>query len=110
MFRFRFLFAAVVMAATAFPMSASLAANRNVEIINRTGVTMSGFYASRVSTSDWEENIIKGQPLRSGKSVVIDIDDGTGACRFDFKAVFTDGDEVISEDNNVCKLEKFTFE
>lgn len=110
MFSFRSLFAAAVIAATALPMSVSVAADRRVEIVNRTGVTMSAFHASRASTSDWEENIIKGRPLRSGQSIIIDIDDGTGACKFDFKGTFTDGEEVVSEDNDVCTLEQFVFE
>lgn len=107
---FRSLFVAAVLAVSALPVSVSFAADRRVEIVNRTGVTMSAFHASRVSTSDWEENIIKGQPLRSGQSIIIDLDDGTGACRLDFKGTFSDGEEVISEDNDVCTLEQFVFE
>lgn len=71
---------------------------------------MVAFYASRANVTDWEENILAGQKLKSGSSIVIDIDDGTKGCVYDFKAVFSDGDEVVSEDNNVCELELFTFE
>ncbi|AWB34581.1 hypothetical protein [Orrella marina] len=110
MSRFRSLFTAAVVAATVLPMSVSFAADRRVEIVNHTGVTMSAFHASRASTSDWEENIIRGQSLRSGQSIIIDLDDGTGACKFDFKGTFTDGEEVVSENNDVCTLEQFVFE
>ena len=71
---------------------------------------MVAFHASRVKVSDWEENILGGDKLKSGTSLVINIDDGSGGCKYDFKAVFADGEEVISEDNNVCELELFTFE
>lgn len=40
---------------------------------------------------------------------MINIDDGSGYCKYDFLAVFDDGDEVVSADNNVCELTEFNF-
>ncbi len=78
-------------------------ANRHVIVGNFTGVTMTRFYASRTTTNSWEEDILGSSVLASGRSVDINIDDGTGACLFDLKAVFADGDVVIREDFNVCR-------
>lgn len=109
MFTFRPLLCAFI-AASALASGAASAADRRVEVFNKTGHTLTAFHASRASTTDWEENIIAGRPLRSGSSVVVDINDGTGSCKFDFLGRFADGDEVISNGNDVCTLEEFTFE
>ena len=47
--------------------------------------------------------------LPTGSSVNINFDDGTGYCTFDFKAVFSDGDEVIQPNVDVCTIGTFTF-
>ena len=97
---------ATVAAAAAGP---ALAEDRRVRLINDTGFTMVRFYASRVSTDDWEEDILGDSVLRSGASVMVNIDDGTGACRYDFKAVFDDGDELVRNDINVCRITSYRY-
>ena len=67
------------------------------------------FYASNTGSRSWEEDILGRDILPSGTSVVINIDDGSGYCKYDFLAVFEDGDEVVSADNNVCELSDFNF-
>lgn len=84
-------------------------ANREVTIINKTRVPMVEFYASNTGTESWEEDILGADILNPGESIDIDIDDGTGACRFDFKAVFKDGEAVIQPKVDVCKVGEFSF-
>jgi hypothetical protein len=104
----------VLAAATAILLSASFvieasAADRRVEIINKTGRTLVEFYASITTTDDWEEDILGTDTLDNGDSVVVNIDDGSGKCRYDFKAVFADGQELIRKNVNVCQIESFTY-
>jgi hypothetical protein len=87
----------------------ALAANRVVTIVNETSVTMTKFYASNVGTKNWEENILDGDRLQPGESIDIDIDDGTKACRYDFRAVFKDGESVEKGNVNVCEVGEFSF-
>jgi hypothetical protein len=61
-----------------------------------------------VGTNDWEEGIFGVDVLPSGERVTIDIDDGSGACRFDFRAVFADGDEAVKGNVNVCGVSSAT--
>lgn len=110
MFKFRSLCLSLTVVAAALGSATASAADRRVEVVNKTGTMLVGFYASRVNVADWEENILAGQKLKSGESIIVDVDDGSGGCLFDFKGVFSDGEEVVSEDNNVCELEQFTFE
>ena len=47
--------------------------------------------------------------LENGETVNVNIDDGTGKCRFDFKAVFQNGQELVRKNINVCEVGSFTY-
>jgi len=83
--------------------------NRRVTIVNAASITMMYFYASNVDRTTWEEDILGTSVLPAGRSVVINIDDGSGYCLFDFRAVFADGSEAIQYGVNVCEVATFTF-
>jgi len=89
-------------------MNAS-ALDRRVQINNTSSYDIIEFYASNTGTDSWEEDILGKDILPAGHSVMINIDDGSGYCKFDFLAVFDDGDKVTSTDNNVCELAEFSF-
>ncbi|PHQ97601.1 MAG: hypothetical protein COB40_03785 [Marinosulfonomonas sp.] len=89
-------------------MATTSSANRVVQIGNTTGVTMTHFFASNTSRDSWEEDIFGSDVLPSGRSMNIDIDDGSGACMFDLKARFADGDEIIERGYNVCTRSTWT--
>lgn len=97
-----------LVAGLAFVGDAS-AADRRVRIINDTSVDMREFYASNVDTSSWEEDILGKSLLPAGSSVMINIDDGTGACLFDFRAIFVDGDVLEDDSINVCQIESYRY-
>lgn len=103
--------AALTLATTLFALtnSAAMALDRRVQINNNTSYTIVEFYASNTGTADWQEDILGSDVLASGSSVMVNIDDGSGYCKFDFLAVFDDGDSVVSSDNNVCELSVFNF-
>jgi hypothetical protein len=90
-------------------VSAQAEEDRRVRIINETKHTMMRFSASNVGQTSWEEDILGQSTLAPGSSVVINIDDGSGYCLYDFKGVFDDGDEVIQNRIDVCKIESFRF-
>ncbi len=98
--------AALMLASIAAPATAE---DRRVRIINDTNHTMVRFYASNSSRTTWEEDILGRQVLPSGRSVVINIDDGSGACLYDFKAVFDDGDELTRQRVNVCEISEYRY-
>ena len=89
--------------------SANAAENRHVDVDNQTGHTITEFYASNVDENDWEEDILGRDTLAPGESVDINIDDGTGHCMYDFKAVFDDGDSLIKHNINVCTVESYVY-
>ena len=85
------------------------AEDRRVRIINDTRHTMVRFYASNSSRTTWEEDILGQRVLPAGNSVMINIDDGSGACLYDFKAVFDDGDELTRSQINVCQISEYRY-
>lgn len=83
--------------------------NRQVRIVNNTSTTLVYFYASNVDRTTWEEDILGSSVVPSGSSVMINIDDGSGYCRYDFRAVFSDGSEMIRAGVNVCEVATYTY-
>lgn len=83
--------------------------DRRVTVVNRTRYTIMELYASNVGENDWQEDMLGRDVLPAGRSVRINIDDGTGYCLYDFKGVFEDGDVVSTRRVNVCEVSTFTF-
>lgn len=105
----RFLLLSAISVAALTGTNSALAADRKVKVINKTKTPIFAFYASRTSTNDWEEDILGNDVIMPGESMVIDIDDGTGACKFDFKGEFEDGESVVKKNVDVCKVGEFSF-
>jgi hypothetical protein len=88
---------------------AAHAADRKVEIVNKTGMSLTHFYASNTGTRSWEEDILGRDVLADGESVTVDINDGTGACKFDFKASFENGGSLEKTGIDVCVISTYTY-
>lgn len=86
------------------------ALDRRVEIINNTGFTIVEFYGSNTGSDSWEEDILGTDVLPSGSSVVINFDDRSGYCKFDFRAVFEDGEVLEKGGINICEIATFTYQ
>ena len=83
--------------------------NRRVRIHNQTGWTMTHFYASDARVDSWEEDMLGRDVLASGSSIMMNIDDGSGACIYDFKARFTNGQELTRMGVNVCQIADYYY-
>lgn len=105
---------AFALAAAVAPVLAGLALpaqalDRRVRIVNETGYTIVRFYGSNKGSTSWEEDILGSEVLRSGQSVVINFNDNSGYCIFDFRAEFEDGDVLEKTGVNVCEIGTFTY-
>src|SRR5262245_14511823 len=78
--------------------------DRRVMIINDRSSDMLRLSGVRTTTGDWQEHIII-TPIKSGGRRVINFDDGTGACMFDFRAIFRDDLTVHQWSINVCRAD-----
>jgi hypothetical protein len=109
----RFIAASLCIAAFAFTLSTpdiAAAQDRRVRIINGTGTTVTRFHASNTSRRNWEEDILGSSVLPAGRSVMVNIDDGSGACMFDFRAVLANGRTVEAYGMNVCRITSWTIQ
>jgi hypothetical protein len=83
--------------------------NRVVNIENNTDDTVQRFFASHIDSDSWEDDILKSSVLPPGYNVDADINDGTGYCLYDFKALFDTGEVIIRENVNVCEVGTWTL-
>jgi hypothetical protein len=93
-------------AATGPPASAL---DWQIEFANDTRMAVVEIYASPVGTGRWGQDLLGNDILPSASSVVINIDDAAGYCRFDLKTVFDDGTIRVRRDINVCALERYAI-
>jgi len=98
--------AAVALGMAAAPANAQ---DRHVQVINETQGAIVQFFASNVDRPNWEEDILGEAVLPVGQSANINIDDGSGACLYDFKAVFEDGQELVRNGIDVCTTATYTY-
>lgn len=87
----------------------AIAQDRHVLLINETRHAIVEFYASNIGRDTWEEDILGEDVLPVGQSVNINIDDGTEACLYDFKAVFDDGDSLVRNRIDVCTVGTYRY-
>jgi hypothetical protein len=103
------LFAIALAAASLIGAASAQAEDRHVRIINETSHTMVHFYASNVAENSWQEDILGRDVVKPGEDVNINIDDGTGHCKYDFLAVFDDGDKLERHNINVCEITYYRY-
>jgi hypothetical protein len=95
--------------AVSAPVQSRDGLNRRVRIHNNTGWTMLRFYASDSRVTDWEEDMLGRGTLAAGNSIMMNIDDGSGACLYDFKAEFTNGQVLTRYNVNVCQIADYYY-
>ena len=109
----RFIATSLSIATLAFTLSTpdiAAAQDRRVRIINGTNTTVTRFHASNTNRRNWEEDILGSSVLPAGRSVMINIDDGSGTCMFDFRAVLANGRTVEAYGMNVCRITSWTVQ
>jgi len=84
--------------------------DRQMDIVNHSDEAIVSFYASNVGNSSWGPDLLGDYVLDPGDSTPLDLDDGTGYCRFDFKTVMDDGTTVIRRDVDVCTVASYTID
>lgn len=98
-----------VVALISLAVAPANAQDRHVQVVNETQHVIVQFFASNVERGNWEEDILGADVLPVGQSVNINVDDGSGACLYDFKAVFEDGQELVRNGIDVCSTGTYTY-
>lgn len=98
----------VALALAMMPLSA-FADGREIAFVNQTGFEIIAIFGARKGVEDWGEDRLQGDAIVDGETQTVDFEDGSGYCLYSIKAVFDDGEELISEEINVCDLLMFTY-
>lgn len=83
--------------------------DRNVLVVNASPLTVTNFYGSNAGADSWQEDILGADVLPAGSSVYVNMDDGSGYCTFDFKAIFADGTSAVEYGIDVCATSQVTI-
>jgi len=83
--------------------------NRQVSVHNRTGETIYYIYWSNTGDDTWREDRLGSDVLLEGDDLTVEVDDGSGACRFDFKVRTASDREIVRNDVNVCEVSSVSF-
>jgi hypothetical protein len=90
----------------AAPLTAQSNDNRDrvVVLTNFTNATIYRIHASRSDLRDWQEDMLGSNILKSGESVAMNVDDGSGGCMYDIKVVFASDMVHEIRQVNVCAI------
>jgi hypothetical protein len=83
--------------------------NRKVTVQNISSQTVRELYASPITATIWEEDLLGQRTLTAGQSIVANIDNGTDQCYYDLKAVLANGKAVEQRKVNVCAASKWVI-
>ena len=98
-----------MIATLAVAVGPAFADGREMQIINQTGFEIVEFFSAHKDEADWGEEILQGDAIGGDAERLIDLEDGSGYCLYSFRAIFDDGEELISDDINICDLTMFTY-
>ena len=101
-------FAAAISFSTA-AIAAKDGKNRRVTVQNISSQSVYNLYASPVTSTTWEEDLLGDGTIPSGQSKVANIDNGTTECNYDLKVVMANGREFIQRRVNVCAVSKWVI-
>jgi hypothetical protein len=102
--------AAAAMLAFASPAAAAPdGKNRKVTVENLSDQTLRELYASPITSTTWEEDLLGQGTIPAGGSKIANIDNGTTECYYDLKAVMANGKEVVQRKINVCAVSKWVI-
>jgi hypothetical protein len=83
--------------------------NRKVTVQNLSSATVRELYASPITATTWEEDLLGQRTLTSGQSISANIDNGTTECYYDLKAVMANGKAWEHRKVNVCAASKWVI-
>lgn len=83
--------------------------NRKVTVQNVSSQTVRELYASPITATTWEEDLLGQRTLTAGQSISANIDNGTTECYYDLKAVLANGKAIEQRKVNVCAASKWVI-
>lgn len=98
--------AAAIVLALAAPAEAI---DRRVRIVNASSHDIVAFHGVTVDAREWRESLLGDDILPAGGSLVLNFEDGSGYCRYRFRALFDDGKALEKSSVNVCEVGTYRY-
>lgn len=83
--------------------------NRRVAVHNHTGETIYYVFWSNTGDDTWRQDRLGSDVLLDENEWIVEVDDGSGACRFDFKVRTANSREIVRNNVNVCEVSVVDF-
>ena len=80
-----------------------------LRVSNHSALAMVNFYATNVDEQGWRSDLLGETVLVSGQSIDLTIDDGSGQCLYDFRAVFANGRVETAHSVNICQVHAYDY-
>ena len=89
--------------------AASDGKNRKVVVQNLSSQAIYNLYASPITATNWEEDLLGQGTIPAGGSKTANIDNGTTECLYDLKVVMANGKALEHRKVNVCAASKWVI-
>lgn len=83
--------------------------NLDFTLVNKTGLTINEVYLSPTSDSEWGEDVMGKDVLKSGEKVDITFSSSETECNWDLKIVDEDDDDIEWAKLNLCTANEITL-
>ena len=85
------------------------AGDQDFVLVNKTGYDIDEVYVSPANAKDWGEDVMGKDTLDDGDKVTIEFSHKEKECMWDMKIVFSDEEEAVWEDFDLCKVREITL-
>jgi hypothetical protein len=83
--------------------------DRRIVVRNMSDSTIERFHATNTGIERWGRDHLGRDVLRPGQETTIDLNDGSGYCRFDFLTMTDGGQRIVRRNVDVCTASSYTL-
>jgi hypothetical protein len=80
---------------------------RHYRFTNETREPIIELHVAAVGSGNWRGDLLGGDYLPPGNSVLVGIEDGNESCQVDVRMVLDDGSERVSRGVDICRAEDY---
>lgn len=98
-----------LVSALAVGATALRAGDQDFVLVNKTGYDIDEVYVAPANEKEWGEDIMGVDTLDDGQRVTIEFAHKEKECMWDMKIVFSDEEEAVWEDFDLCRVSEITL-
>ena len=85
------------------------AGGQDFVLVNKTGYDIDEVYVAPANQKEWGEDVMGKDTLDNGDKVNIEFSHKEKECLWDMKIIFSDKEEAVWEDFDLCKVREITL-